>query len=339
VFDPTRHPSRAGVLLTIGGAVLICATVWLLPAAGHDRLVAYAVAGAMVIAAIAYRLAVDTRSDARFLVGYPLIVFAAMAVLGHTATSVAPSYTGLFTLAFIFVGLCAPPGTTPVMIPPAMGAWLLSNGVLDHASLRILEVRLPVAVCVWACAGGLLSQHAQRAVRAEELLRREARRDPMTGLHNRRALDDLLENAQQGDLVVMLDIDHFKTINDQHGHDTGDKLLVDFARTLLRSLRGTDTAMRYGGDEFLLYLPNTPLDRVDIVLQRIHRSWHTASPLTTFSAGVASITEGRDARTSVADADQMLYQAKRDGRNQWAQTPVVVPAPRARETDLESARR
>jgi diguanylate cyclase (GGDEF)-like protein len=339
VFDPARHPSRAGVLLVIGGAALLCATVWLLPSTGSDRLGSYCVAAAMIAAAVAFWFVIGDRADARLLVGYPLIIFAAMAVLGHVATAAATSYTGLFTLAFIFIGLCAPPGTTPVMIPPAIGAWLLSNGLLDHAGLRTLAVRLPVAVCVWACAGGLLSQHAQRAIRAEEMLRREARRDPMTGLHNRRALDDLLENAREGDLVVMLDLDHFKTINDQHGHETGDKLLVDFARTLIRSLRGSDTAMRYGGDEFLLYLPNTPLDRVDIVLQRIHRSWHTAAPLTTFSAGVAPIQEGRDARSSVADADQMLYQAKRGGRDQWAQTPAQVPAPRARETDLEPARR
>jgi diguanylate cyclase (GGDEF)-like protein len=339
VFDPTRHPPRAGVLLVLSCAALIGATVWLLPATGSDRLSAYAVAVAMAVAAIGFHVIVGKGGDQRLLVGYPLIVFAGTAALGGVAASIAPSYAGLLTIAFIYIGLCTLPGTTPVMIPPAMGAWLLSNGVLDHAELRTLEVRLPVAICIWACAGGLLSQHAQRAIRAEELLRREAMRDPMTGLHNRRALDDLLAHAQDGDSIVMLDLDHFKSINDEHGHDTGDRLLTDFARTLLRSLRGTDIAMRYGGDEFLLYLPKTPIERVDIVLRRIHRSWHSAGPLTTFSAGVARIEGGREARASVADADQMLYQAKRGGRNQWAQTPEAVPTPRVRQTDLAPARR
>jgi diguanylate cyclase (GGDEF)-like protein len=338
VFDPTRHHSRAGALLVTGGAALMAATVWLLPGSTFVHLSVCAVAAAMVIAAIALRAFISSRTDARLPVGYPLIIFAGLAVLGHVATVIAPTYAGLFTLAFIFIGLCAPSGTTSILIPPAIGCWLLCNGVFDHAPLRAMEVRLPVALAIWACAGGLLSQHAERTIRAEESLRREARRDPLTGLHNRRALDDLLENAKDGDVVVMLDIDHFKSINDRNGHDTGDQLLIDFARTLLRSLRGTDTAIRYGGDEFLLYLPATPIENIDVILERIHRSWHNAGPLATFSAGVAPILAGRDARASVADADQMLYQAKRGGRDQWAQTPDIVPTPRARQSDLEPAR-
>ncbi|MHA1524083.1 MAG: PleD family two-component system response regulator, partial [Alphaproteobacteria bacterium] len=157
--------------------------------------------------------------------------------------------------------------------------------------------------------------------------------DPLTQLHNRRYLDGylatLMEKTVQGGkpvCVVMLDIDHFKNVNDTHGHDVGDIVLREFSRRLKSAVRGHDLACRIGGEEFVVVMPDTQIDVAITIAERLCGEVRSVKFLVsqktdlrlpiTVSAGV-SILEG--ASDSIKDllrrADQALYRAKRDGRD------------------------
>lgn len=158
-----------------------------------------------------------------------------------------------------------------------------------------------------------------RVVELEQLLieaRIEARTDGLTRLHNRRAAEEML--ARTPDVVVaLLDLDHFKHINDTHGHDVGDEVLRVVGRTLRRFIRGGDRAFRFGGEEFLVALPNTTLANAHKVIERLLRAVRHATAQilgfeVSFSAGVA---RGAGSCTGIHSADRALYLAKSAGRN------------------------
>ena len=153
--------------------------------------------------------------------------------------------------------------------------------------------------------------------------------DPLTGLHNRRyvfeRLGQLFLAARQLRYpltVAVLDLDHFKLVNDNHGHATGDQVLVHFARQLKQALRPQDLAGRIGGEEFLLALPNTEPQGARQVLARLRKSLEAQAPVpelpalrTTFSGGLAHAQPDDTAQTLWNRADRTLYRAKTEGRN------------------------
>ena len=125
--------------------------------------------------------------------------------------------------------------------------------------------------------------------------------------------------------VMVVDIDYFKAINDSHGHDAGDDVLRDFALRIKRSIRGIDLACRYGGEEFVLVMPETDMAVAAMVAERLRRRI-AAEPFAiqqgarvipvTISIGIAALRDKADTASSVLKrADQALYRAKRDGRN------------------------
>lgn len=161
-------------------------------------------------------------------------------------------------------------------------------------------------------------------------LREQANRDPLTGLHNRRYFDDTLqrellrcEREQKPLAVIMLDIDHFKRINDEHGHQAGDEVLKMLSDILVDQVRGSDVASRYGGEEFMLLLPGADADVAAERVQRCRLRFGEArvtfddEPIgTTLSAGIASYPQhGRSAAELIRASDLALYQAKALGRN------------------------
>lgn len=161
-------------------------------------------------------------------------------------------------------------------------------------------------------------------------LKEEVDRDPLTGLYNRRYLaatiDRELARCQRDGTplcVMMVDIDHFKRINDTHGHPFGDQVLQTVAQTLSAAMRAGDIACRYGGEEFLLLLPNMTLDTAraraeelrDKIAQIRLNGPKTPEPVRV-SIGLAATTlDTTDVRTLVHKADSALYQAKSQGRN------------------------
>ncbi|MCE7893314.1 MAG: GGDEF domain-containing protein [Sorangiineae bacterium PRO1] len=180
---------------------------------------------------------------------------------------------------------------------------------------------------VWSYRDVTHARRVEAALRAsEEQLRELASRDALTGLFNRRHVQARLgeEVARslrtgRGFSLAMLDIDHFKRVNDEHGHQTGDDVLRAFADDLTSRVRKTDCVGRWGGEEFLLILPETSKSAAHALLQALRE--HVARergglPRFTISVGIAELPgDANEAVTLVAAADARLYEAKRAGRN------------------------
>ena len=173
------------------------------------------------------------------------------------------------------------------------------------------------------------------------LLEEQNKRDPLTGLYNRRHLDEVLaeefEQAQRHQWplsVVFADLDHFKHVNDQHGHQAGDKVLFAAAQLLVSQTRGGDVIARYGGEEFVVVLPGSGINAARVVCKRLvdafartrHDVGNGKSVTVTVSLGVAAHGEAVEFRTVselVRAADRALYAAKLAGRSRMAEYEPV----------------
>jgi len=149
----------------------------------------------------------------------------------------------------------------------------------------------------------------------------EVRTDPLTGVSNRRALDEMLNNLiamfnryENPFTIAIVDIDHFKQINDLRGHLHGDRTLQRFARLLDDNARETDFVARYGGEEFVVIMPHTTLEGASIFAERLRQTVQNTLPLT-ISGGLARATEKDSPQTLLSRADAALYSAKAAGRN------------------------
>ncbi|SDK34874.1 diguanylate cyclase (GGDEF) domain-containing protein [Methylophilus rhizosphaerae] len=154
---------------------------------------------------------------------------------------------------------------------------------------------------------------------------RASQTDELTGIANRRymmqRLDNMVSNRIQG-CVAILDIDHFKSINDAYGHAGGDAVLVDFARKVGHSVRRGDDFGRIGGEEFLFLLPDIEVDNAGQLLDRIRHTLLDACPILqapefryTVSIGITAIQAGDSTQSLLSRADKACYEAKRQGRN------------------------
>jgi diguanylate cyclase (GGDEF)-like protein len=155
----------------------------------------------------------------------------------------------------------------------------------------------------------------------------EAHTDPLTGLHNRRTISSVMEQwikINKHFSLIMMDIDHFKKLNDNFGHQAGDEVLKFLAHMMKQTARRGDIYCRYGGEEFLILLPDTDLEKAFGVAERLRLMLSAAKSPTgesiTLSLGVTHYpNSASDAEALIARADELLYQAKRNGRNQTIQ--------------------
>lgn len=163
-------------------------------------------------------------------------------------------------------------------------------------------------------------------------LHNQAVRDPLTGLYNRRHLQDTLEKQQARSertfepySIALIDIDHFKKLNDTQGHDAGDAVLVALSSMLQTSMDGIGTAFRYGGEEFVILLPNTNAGDAIRIMDDIRKKWrhhrvaHNGKDLgkVTMSVGVSCAPEhGKSPALLISSADKALYYSKENGRDQ-----------------------
>jgi diguanylate cyclase len=160
--------------------------------------------------------------------------------------------------------------------------------------------------------------------------RRDAARDPLTRIGNRRALDDRLAEevdraARYGTVfsLILFDVDHFKRVNDDHGHLAGDRLLQAIAGLVSQQLRPSDFIARYGGEEFAIVLPETPAEKALLVAEKARRAvesmvlQHKDTRIrVSISAGFAEVRPGEESGGELLDrADTALYKAKENGRN------------------------
>ncbi|HYM96467.1 MAG TPA: sensor domain-containing diguanylate cyclase, partial [Candidatus Sulfotelmatobacter sp.] len=209
----------------------------------------------------------------------------------------------------------------------------------DVSERRSTEDALKAA---YAELEGLVTQRTSELRTANERLSTEAVSDPLTGLYNRRYLADFVERElsrtrRAGNKIVfaMIDIDHFKLVNDTFGHEAGDDVLRALSSFLRAQIRQEDLAFRYGGEEFLLVLPSTTLDGIPSRIERIREQFggmnieHGHRPIwpVTLSIGVAVFPDsGETAEAVIRKADAALYLAKKSGRNRVVYN-LEIPSP------------
>ncbi|QOL25577.1 GGDEF domain-containing protein [Thalassotalea sp. LPB0316] len=143
--------------------------------------------------------------------------------------------------------------------------------------------------------------------------------DALTGALNRHATEEIFPQLKEGDSIIIMDIDHFKQINDEFGHDAGDDVLMLFARTIFNRLRDNDYFIRWGGEEFLCICPQTSLFDTNNLANSLRevlseQVWPISKPVTC-SFGVAEMVYGESVEMLIRRADSALYQAKNKGRN------------------------
>lgn len=186
----------------------------------------------------------------------------------------------------------------------------------------------------------LRRSRANRVLRAEvESARRDATRDALTRLYNRRFFDeDVARRVRQtqvgepGFSLAMIDIDRFKSVNDEYGHAVGDEVLAMVAACLVSAVREGDLVCRYGGEEFVVVLPATGLNDALVCVERLRASveWLACPPLPpdlpTVSAGVAEWRDGEPVSDTILRADEAVYAAKRAGRNRVLPVRVASSA-------------
>jgi len=172
--------------------------------------------------------------------------------------------------------------------------------------------------------------------RREADQKRLAMTDELTQLYNRAGLKAQYQEQQgrfkgrrgtdNGDALLVIDLDHFKNVNDTYGHPVGDKVLKRVAQTLRSALREDDVVGRWGGEEFLVILPNTNSETAQIVAERIRTDIDNTPPDTevpvhmTTCVGVGPLDFSKDLEDNVEPADKALYKAKQSGRNQVVST-------------------
>lgn len=194
---------------------------------------------------------------------------------------------------------------------------------LAHSALR--EIRLRKALRDAAALNEQLRAQVQRVDELNRTLSELATTDPLTGLCNRRAFDHSLQlelaivDRRDTPLsLLVLDVDHFKRINDSFGHETGDKVLTSIAQILSGCARAIDIVARVGGEEFAVILPNTDATGAREVAERMRVAVASAAHLVrpaTISIGAATLRDQEGASGLYARADAALYAAKASGRN------------------------
>jgi diguanylate cyclase (GGDEF)-like protein len=226
-----------------------------------------------------------------------------------------------------------------------LNAWEASQGLVADPRLAITQVSALFVVVVWLCLYASYVQASRHRMRQrryalqahQDTLRGMMRQledlvatDELTSLFNRRhflrrasqELTTLAPGAQHG--LALIDLDHFKRINDVYGHAAGDQVLQTFATVASACLREGDVLARYGGEEFVLLLLDTNADFLIACCDRLRVAFSSAQPFElnltqlSLSAGMTLLQPGDDLDDALQRADQALYQAKRSGRNRCA---------------------
>ena len=172
----------------------------------------------------------------------------------------------------------------------------------------------------------LLAEKQRECNELASALAQDAHSDALTGLFNRRKFNDLCAAEIARSIryatplaLIMVDVDHFKSVNDEHGHLVGDRALVDVAKTLGERMRSTDSLCRWGGEEFMILAPHLDLEDAVRMADKLRLAVADAdfgpAGRITCSFGVATLCEGDRAIDLILRADTCLYRAKRTGRN------------------------
>jgi diguanylate cyclase len=216
--------------------------------------------------------------------------------------------------------------------------------------MPVVVACIPFLVAYPLAIGIAMHRLTRRIAEQNRWLAKVSTTDELTGLANRR--QGLAAAAQAmarfrrrgGDAVLMiLDIDRFKDINDRHGHPAGDAVLRDVAKVLVDNIRITDTAARYAGDEFLLVLPDTSVDGAAEMAKRIRACFSAAldrlpgADCSVSLGAAAAYADMADVEDWIQQADAALYRAKEAGRDRFVAAPRVEVTTRREEPDVRQA--
>jgi diguanylate cyclase (GGDEF)-like protein len=274
------------------------------------------------------------------LTGYRSLVFALLGLAGigaNIAAGAVPAPTlGIwFVLIFLWIGswhrrgVClamAPFGTAAYLAPYAFGA------PRAPGSIGAVILVIPVAVLAGEVIAANVDRNrklAREQQRAVDALAKANLTDDLTQLGNRRFGNEMLDRLQPGDALALLDLDHFKAVNDRYGHARGDQVLQELGDFLQGAIRSGDGVARMGGEEFMLILRQPGDLQAFTSIDRLVSGWRARSPLSTLSAGVTVHQAGVPPLDTYRGADAALYTAKSGGRDRTVvgkAEPAAVPA-------------
>jgi diguanylate cyclase (GGDEF)-like protein len=319
---------RMGAVLWIFGAVIVVALLPVWPPTGRIGSAGWAVAAAIVVVSLLaavplLRVPEQVTPDALLSMS-----FAAIALLMLLVWIGGEPYAELFLVPVIYGAATHPPRrVAAIFLAVAAGLW--APLVYDGWD-SMLAAESVSRLMLWFSLGfvALLFSATVRMERVDLLAGEQeasalARRDPLTGLGNRRAFDEALRRIVIGGrfsdrplTLVLADIEGFKTVNDTHGHLEGDRCLREVASVLATTVRPSDQCFRWGGDEFAILLPATAAPLADAIVERISRAVAKDvdppgddGPLS-LRYGVAEIIEGQSAEDLIAAADLALMSAR-----------------------------
>jgi diguanylate cyclase (GGDEF)-like protein len=329
--DERKRLGRVAAMATPVLALMMLITMPLLGFTEEELLTwAACISPAAVVVALVAWYAPWDRWPARALLAIPLTAWVGLSVLGTLSEGKATVYAGYSALMFLYVGLTQRPWTSIFLLPVA----ITTNVALFGGLSAELAARLPISITVWVATAEVVARYRMRTVATVSSLEVRAHVDPLTGCDNRYDLSRRLAALRPGDAVCLLDVDHFKRLNDTRGHAAGDEVLVALGAALRRTARRQDTLIRYGGEEFLVLLPGAGRSGAVSFDERLRRAWSATGTDVTFSAGLAVVgplvttlvpTEESGA-VALANADAALYVAKARGRDRGEVWPVRGPS-------------
>lgn len=301
----------------------VCATAVLAPFAVYRFLSGAALAGVLdvsVIVSIASLVMYALRSDRVELAGRVIVI---INCVGVTLSAVLLGFTGVF---WVYVVILSNYFLTRSQRFATISSLLAVAAVLLFVKTFTTNIQmwsfLMTSLLLALLSGIVAYQYSKQNARLEHL----ATIDPLTGAYNRRAMETELQLAIESFVrkntpmaLIMMDLDNFKLINDQFGHEKGDQVLASFAELVRRSTRKNDRLFRYGGEEFLMLINNSKHEEAEILAEKI-RATVEACPVgimehITVSLGVASIQRGETLEQWVSRADAAMYKAKQLGKN------------------------
>jgi diguanylate cyclase (GGDEF)-like protein len=322
--------TRMAAVFWMVGAVLVLTALPLTPPTDAIGNAGWAVAGASGLVALVGALLLMRRKRVSYslLLATGYVSVAQIALAQWLAGGIAAPYRQLYILPALAIAAVHPPRRIVVFITTllaAAAAPLVYDGWDQRpAAAFLLGALLWIGIAVMTHR--LMDELRERQMesrREEDHARRLARLDPLTGLNNRRAFDETLDEQialaranGQSLSVLLADIDGFKQINDDHGHMNGDSCLRQVARTIQVSVRATDACFRWGGDEFAVLLPNADATRAAELCARIHEAVLASCfdpdgvPLQV-SCGHTELGEGMDMRELLEAADLAMLTLKR----------------------------
>lgn len=298
IFYPTEHRFLQGLIVLLGGTL-----IWGLFDISGALKPASSLAALMMVVTLTVGISLYRK-------GHPLAKYF---LLGHSLFVV---FNGIAVL--FYKGLIEP-------------SYLSSHGVGIGIMLEALTLAFVISHRIKLLEDIRASQ---------DELKKQASTDPLTRLYNRRFffpeanyLLDLAKSTCTPMSVMILDIDHFKRVNDSHGHACGDQVIIKLATTLKEQSRPTDLIARFGGEEFVILLPGTDMlqatqcaERIRVAVQALHVTSNVSETIRVeISIGVAELdTEQESIESALARADRALYQAKNNGRNRVCQAEPPV---------------